>query len=184
MLFAWGGSFLTPAPQRKRFRRATFPYLQAAALVAVATGINYGLRAAIGPEYPGYALFFLIAIVMSARIGYGPGLLANALCFTVAPLLFGTQLAGHNVDPARILMGVFVSVLVSRMMAFGRTSVRQNEIIAKQNRELSDAVQELRRKTEDVSAAHAALNAVLDAATQTGIVGVDSHGTITLFNKG
>jgi two-component system, sensor histidine kinase and response regulator len=45
-------------------------------------------------------------------------------------------------------------------------------------------VEELQKRSDDASAAHGALDAVLNAATQTGIVGVDSEGTVTLFNTG
>jgi two-component system sensor histidine kinase/response regulator len=175
---------LTPAPASQRLSRNIAPSLLAVALVAAAAGVNYLLQTAIGPAYSGYAAPFLVAIVIAARSGYVPGLLACALCFPVGHTLFGGELGWRGVDPARVIMGFFVAVLVSRMTAAKKTTARQNEIIAEQNRKLSRAVEDLQRKTEDVSAAHAALHAVLNAATQTGIVGVDTQGTITLFNAG
>jgi PAS domain S-box-containing protein len=175
---------LTLAPAPERLSRKIAPSLLAVALIAAAAGVNYLLHTVIGPAYSGYAAPFLVAIVIAARAGYVPGLLACALSFPVGHTLFGGELGWRGVDPARIIMGLFVSVLVSRMTAAKKTTTRQNEIIAEQNRKLSRAVEDLQRKTDDVSAAHAALHAVLNAATQTGIVGVDPQGTITLFNTG
>ena len=146
------GSVLLSAPVPQRLSRA----LLAVALVAAAAGVNYLLQTAIGVAYTGYAAPFLIAIVMAARTGYLPGILACTLSFPVGHYFFGGDLGWHGVDPARVVMGFFIAVLVSRMTAAKRTT----------------------------AAAHAALDAVLNAATQTGIVGLDPHGVITFFNTG
>jgi two-component system, sensor histidine kinase and response regulator len=158
--------------------------LLAVALIAAAAGVNYLLQTAIGTAYSGYAAPFLVAIVIAARTGYIPGIVACTLSFPVGHYFFGGEFGWRGIDPARVVMGYFVSVLISRMTAAKQTAARQNEIIAEQNRKLSIAVEDLQRKSDDVSTAHAALNAVLNAATQTGIVGVDPGGVITLFNTG
>ena len=178
------GSVLTSAPAPQRLSRKIVPSLLAIALIVAAAGVNYLLQTAIGPAYSGYAAPFLLAIVIAARTGYIPGIVACTLSFPVGYYVFGGEFGWRGVDPARVIMAYFVSVLVSRMTATKQITTRQNEIIAEQNRKLSMAVDDLQRKTDDVSTAHAALNAVLNAATQTGIVGVDPEGIITLFNTG
>jgi PAS domain S-box-containing protein len=139
------------------------PYLLAAALIGAAVAVNIALVSVIGPGYGGYAVPFLLAIVGSARLGYGPGLLSCALAFAIGPALYARRMGWDGLEPARVIMGIFISVIVSRMTAIGR---------------------DLARKKDDASAAHAALDAVLNAATQTGIVGTDAEGMITLFNTG
>ena len=74
-----------------------------------------------------------------------------------------------------IVLVVLVFVIVihttaARLDEFDDGRMRQQEIIQNQNRELTTA--------------HASLNAVLDAATQTGIIGMDAKGTVRIFNTG
>jgi two-component system sensor histidine kinase/response regulator len=126
----------------------------AAAAAGAATALNY-LIMAIWPDFQGYALAYLVAIVVAARTGYGPGLFAAALSFAIGGPIFTFKMQG-GADPIRMVMAVFISLLVSR----------------------------LQKRSEEVSAANASLSAVLNAATQTGIVGVDPSGKITLFNTG
>ncbi len=153
-------------------------------MVAAATLASYIFYLTAGPKFPGYAFVYLIAIMLAARSGYGPGLLACALCFFAVPRLVNHNFNWHNVDAARVIMTAMISVLMSRMMSYGRISAQQNKIIERQNRELSRHVDELSEQSQALATAHGALEAVLNAATQTGIVGIDSHATITLFNTG
>ena len=129
-------------------------YLLAAAVIVAATGLN-SLILAIWPGFQGYAIAYLVAIVVAARTGFGQGLFASALSFAIGGPIFAAKTMGA-LDPARIAMAIFISLLVSR----------------------------LQKRSEEVSAVNAALSAVLNAATQTGIVGVDPDGRVTLFNTG
>src|SRR4051794_13063184 len=140
---------MTHLPASQHLRRVLTNYLLAVTAAGAATGVNYAILA-IWPDFQGYALAYLVAIVLAARTGFGPGLLTSALSFAIGGSLFTAKI--HNgLDPVRMIMAVFISLLVSR----------------------------LQKRSEEVSAANAALNAVLNAATQTGIVGVDPGGRIT-----
>lgn len=160
------------------------PYAMGLAIVGVAALIVFLLPASPGATFPRYIFLFLLAIILTARFGYGPGLFACLLCNIGVPFLFNQHFTLSAVDVGRLVNAVIISVLFSRMTEISRSRERQAKVIARQNSDLNQALDTLRARTEDLAAAHGALNAVLNAATRTGIVGTDRHGVITLFNTG
>ena len=99
-------------------------------------------------------------------------------------------LVEKNSASAAFSIGVVILVLVvihrtaTSLDQFDLARLRQSEIIQDQNHQLTGLVHELRATSDDLIQAHAELNAVMDAATQTGIIGMDETGMVRLFNTG
>jgi PAS domain S-box-containing protein len=113
---------------------------------------------------------------------------------TVASLMLSTAVNRALLDRATasavfsiavvILVAVVIHRTASRLDEFDTTRTRQSETIQEQNRQLTGLVHQLQSRSDELAVAHSSLNAVLDAATQVGIVGLDTSGTIRFFNAG
>jgi two-component system sensor histidine kinase/response regulator len=112
----------------------------------------------------------------------------------VASLLLSTAVNHNLMDKVAALAFFSVAVVVLIAVVFHRTAsrvdefdlarARQSEIIGQQNHRLTDLVQQLRTRSDDLAVAHSALNAILDATTRIGIVAMEPSGVIRLFNTG
>jgi PAS domain S-box-containing protein len=118
-----------------------------------------------------------------------------ALGIPVAAILLLSTAVNHALmDKVAALTFFSVAVVVLIAVVFHRTAseldefdearARKREIIDRQNQQLTDLVQKLRTRSEDLAVTHSALNAILDATTRIGIVAMEPNGVIRLFNTG
>ena len=135
----------------QRIRPVLAGYLIAILSVAGAVAVTFailqtsGFRAAI-------AFAYLLAILASAWWGYGPGLLACALCFLVVPYAFNPHFDIHKIDPNRVTLTVLISLLVSRVSVMTK---RSQELLRQAN-------EDLERRVAERTAALARSNAELE----------------------
>ena len=83
-----------------------------------------------------------------------------------------------------VLIAVVIHRTASRLDEFDEARARKRAIIDRQNEQLTDLVQQLRTRSDDLAVTHSALNAILDATNRIGIVAMEPGGIIRLFNTG
>lgn len=113
-------------------------YIVAVLSVASATALTYAILQTSGFRIA-ITYAFLFAILISASLGYGPGLLSCALSFFAAPFFFTPKFSPAKTDLNRVALTVLVSLLVSRVSA---TRKRTEQLLRTANAELDRRVQE------------------------------------------
>jgi PAS domain S-box-containing protein len=122
-------------------------YVHALIALVVAVGLTYSVSYAIGGKYRGSFLFFLMALMVAAWNGYGPGL--ALLAATVLLRRFTVS----QIDFTSVGLLFLISLLVSRISA---TSSHVEEALRKSNEDLDNRV---RQRTGELQQANQALQA-------------------------
>jgi PAS domain S-box-containing protein len=79
-------------------------YLPALAALAIATAVHMALRATIGINSAGVTFVYLVALLISAWCGFGPGYLTLFLGIAVVPYLYRTNFSLDKIDPYLVIM--------------------------------------------------------------------------------
>ena len=162
----------TISPRVSAFRRvAAFvrPYALTLAAQSLLVFLAYILRhkfgVSTGAGYTALNLVYLGVLVGAAWLGYGPGLLAWFLSFTVVPKILGTRTAGRPLDPLVLGLVLLVSLLISWI---GRNKRRRERELVQAAADLEVRVQqrteEALRAAGAVREAEERLHFLLDTA--------------------
>ncbi len=132
---------------RSKLARNLLPFLTI--LLALVTQGIVAKFVPKGTDFP-YAFFYLIAVFAAAWFGgYIPGMTGAVLTMVVIPMLAVPHFRLTSVDPARLILFIAVSLLISKMAS---TQRRAREVLATANSELDrrvqDRTQELARAVE------------------------------------
>jgi signal transduction histidine kinase len=106
--------------------RASHPVLASYCVALVAVLLATLLAAAVFRmggvrSHPLIAFAFPVAVLASAWWGgYGPGIMACLLCFSVIPTLLLPKFSITSIDPARFALTILLSLLVSRVASSRR----------------------------------------------------------------
>ena len=126
-------------------------YVAALAVLAATVGLQYGFRAAFGKGFVGVFFVYMLAFLIAAWCGYGPGLLVVGLAVGVVPYLFDPKFTIRNLNLGGLAVLVIISLLVSRVSA---SRSKTEESLRRSNEDLDDRV---RRRTAEVDQANTAL---------------------------
>jgi signal transduction histidine kinase len=126
-------------------------YLPAIAALAVATGLHMALRATIGISSSGVTFVYVIALLVSAWCGFGPGYLTLFLGIAVVPYLYRPNFSLDKIDPYAVIMLVALSSATSWI---SRVRHRIEYALASANREAHIA---LRRQFAELENLYAKL---------------------------
>ena len=131
----------------------------AAYLIRHTFGIKIALVTAI------VQVLYLILMLGTAWLGYGPGLLVWTLTILVVPKILGTTRQGRPLDPVVIGLVLLVSVLISRIAQTHRR--REAELVraaGELEQRVAERTEEALRSASAVHEAEERLRFVLDAA--------------------
>jgi PAS domain-containing protein len=135
----------------KFFRSALGRYVTALGAFGVATAFSLLLRNTLGGRFTGYPFLYLIAIMLSASRGYGPGILVTLAATSLAPYLLIPDFTLARIDLNRTGLALLVSILISRVY---ETRARSEHSLRKITEELDQRVQ---LRTEELERSNAAL---------------------------
>src|SRR6185369_6827016 len=116
-------------------------YLPAFCALVVAAVAHYLCHITIGITPAGIFFVYLMAVLISAWCGYGPGLLVLFLALVVLPFGYRQDFSVKRIDPIGATVLVMISLITSRLSV----SRRRSEVFLQQaNVELD---QRVRRQT-------------------------------------
>jgi PAS domain S-box-containing protein len=126
-------------------------YLPAIAALATATALHMALRATIGISSAGMTFLYVVALLISAWCGFGPGYLTLFLGIAVVPYLYRSNFALDKIDPYVV---VILVVLSSATSWISRVRHRMEYALHSANR---DAHTALRRQFAELENLYAKL---------------------------
>lgn len=137
-MFDWVTKRLNPL---RRPHSRLFGYLLAFGAVVSAFLITIAVIVAFGPyPSPFISFAYLLAILIASWWGgYGPGLVACLLCYTVVPYVLIPKYTLSSLALTRFILTILVSLLVSRLAA---SRNREREAMAAANDMLERTVEE------------------------------------------
>lgn len=150
---------INDTPEKRQIRSLVRGYVIALLSVALAMGITYAILHTTAGFRAGIGYAFLFAILISAWLGYGPGLLCCALSFFVAPYFFVPKYSPAKIDGNRLALTVLAALLVSRVSA---TRKRTERLLRTANTELDHRV---RQRTAELEQSNADLEQFAYAAS-------------------
>ncbi len=124
-------------------------YIPALGALALAILVHYACIPLFGPNFAGIFFIYLMAMLIAAWCGYGPGLLVVLIVAAGLPFLFKPGFSLDQVNLGGVFVLALVSLIVSRTAVNRRSSER---ILREMNESLDRRVREQTRALEEANA--------------------------------
>jgi PAS domain S-box-containing protein len=125
-------------------------FIPALAALTVAAVLHLAIASTIGIGSAGIFFLYLMAILIAAWCGYGPGLLVLVLAVAVAPYVYRRDFSLRRADPVGVLVLLSVTLITSQLSANRR---RTEALLRQLNQQLEARVKEQTRDLERANTA-------------------------------